>query len=133
MLLIKQLLSHHLVQQAATVKLTEAPAPRAFRSISTVLGASAESSELQHVLHHRSDSVKYLVYGSVAHEGRGGDQLVLLVHVALADALAHVLAAQLVDGVCSAGGVGVPERTRKKKEAPLNVLLLEEICHMHKK
>ena len=97
------------------VKLTEAPAPRSFLSVSTTLWASAESSELQHVLHHHSDSVKYLVHRSLAHEGRGGDQLVLLVHVALADALTHMLAAQLFDCVCGAGSLGVPERKRKKR------------------
>lgn len=71
--------------------------------------ASVPSSQLQHVPHHGSDPVEYFVHGSVAHEGGGGDQLVLLVHVAVADALAHVLAAQLGDGLRRAVGVGVPE------------------------
>lgn len=75
-----------------------------------------ESGEFQHALHHRPDSVKYLVDGGVAHEGAGGDQLVLLVNVALADALAHVFAAQRVDGRRRVGRVGVPGRKKKKKK-----------------
>lgn len=49
------------------------------------------------------------MYRSVAHEGTGGDQLVLLIHVALANTLAHVLAAQLVDCCSSACGVWIPK------------------------
>lgn len=55
------------------------------------------------------------MYWSIAHEGAGGDQLVLLVHVALADTLAHVPAAQLVDGRGSVSSVRVPRK--RKKEA----------------
>lgn len=72
-----------------------------------------ESSQFQDILHHRSNSVKYLVDRRIAHEGAGGDQFILLVHVALADALAHVFAAQLVDGCCSVSGVRI-----SRKEAP---------------
>lgn len=54
------------------------------------------------------------MHGSVTHEGTGCHQLVLLVYVALADALAHVFAAQLVDGRRSVSGVGVPDGERVK-------------------
>lgn len=50
-----------------------------------------------------------LVYWSVAHEGAGGDQLVLPIHVALANTLAYVLTAQLVDCCSSACGVRIPK------------------------
>lgn len=49
------------------------------------------------------------MHRSVAHEGTGGDQLVLLIHVALANTLANVLAAQLVDCCSSACGVWIPK------------------------
>lgn len=83
---------------------------------SNILRSSAESGHLQDALHHGSDPVKDLVDRSVAHEGACGDQLVLLVHVALADALADVLAAQLVDGFGRARRIWIPEREKKKKE-----------------
>lgn len=74
------------------------------------------------------------MYWSVAHEGTGGDQLVLLVHVALADTLAHVLAAQLVDGRGGVSSVGVP-KTKGKKEAPMcccqNSMCCEIKCAAH--
>lgn len=66
------------------------------------------SSQFEHPLHHRADSIVYLVYGGVTHEGRGGDQLVLLIHVALANALAHVFTAQLVDSCSRVCGVWIP-------------------------
>lgn len=71
---------------------------------------SVTSGQFQDALHHRADAVKDLVDRSVAHEGAGGDQLVLLVHVALSDARAHMLAAQLVDGWCGVRRVRIPER-----------------------
>lgn len=67
------------------------------------------SSQFEHFLHHRSNTIVDLVDRSVAHVGTGGDQLVLLIHMALTNALAHVLTAQLVDccsGVC---GVWIPK------------------------
>lgn len=66
-------------------------------------------SQFQHVLHHCSNPIKDLVDWSIAHESAGGDQLVLRVHVALTDTLAHVLAAQLVDGCSGVSSIGVPE------------------------
>lgn len=55
--------------------------------------------------------------GSVTHEGTGGYQLVLLVHVALTDTCAHVFAAQRVDGCCRVSRVWVPgEENREKQE-----------------
>lgn len=68
----------------------------------------AELSQLQHILNHCSNSIKDLVDWSVTHESTGGDQLVLRVHVALADTLAHVLAAQLIDGCSGVSSIGVP-------------------------
>lgn len=65
------------------------------------------------------------MHGSVAHEGAGGHQLVLLVHVALADALAHVLAAQLVYSCGGAGGVRVPKRFFLKKGKMREIMLLK--------
>lgn len=79
---------------------------------STVL---KELGHFQNALHHCPNSVVNIVNGSVAHVGARGHQLVLLVHVALADALAHVLAAQLVDSCGGAGGVGVPEESPCKR------------------
>lgn len=73
-----------------------------------LIRVTADLSHFQHVLHHCSNSIKDLVDGSVAHESTGGDQLVLRVHVALADTLAHVLAAQLVDGCSGVSSIGVP-------------------------
>lgn len=61
----------------------------------------------------------------VAHEGTGGDQLVLLIHVALANALAHVLTAQLVDCCSGVRGVRIPKWQYK--------LLLEYIKKKTKK
>lgn len=68
------------------------------------------------------------MYRGVAHEGTGGDQLVLLVHVALADALAHVLTAQLVDGRGGVGSVRVP-RKRKKEACQIVATSLEGRYH----
>ena len=72
------------------------------------------SGEFQDALHHRPNAVEDLVDRGVAHVGRGGDQLVLLVNVALGHALAHVFAAQLVDGVGRVGGARIPEERRGK-------------------
>lgn len=91
---------------------------------SATIRLSLKSSKFEHVLHHRSDPIKNLVDRSVAHEGTGGDQLVLLVHVALADTLAHVLTAQLVDGRGSASCVRVP-----KHKVQITVKSSLAFCH----
>lgn len=44
---------------------------------------ASAASELQHFLHHGADAVVDVVEGGIAHEGRGRDHLVLLVHVSL--------------------------------------------------
>lgn len=51
-----------------------------------------------------------------AHEGTGGDQFILLIHVTLTDALAHVLALQLVDGRGGVSGVRVSKSKEKRKQ-----------------
>lgn len=74
------------------------------------------SSQFKHLLHHRSNPIVDLVDRSAAHEGAGGDQLVLLIHVALTNALADVLTAQLVDRCSRVRGVRIPARKKTEKE-----------------
>lgn len=90
-------------------------------SVSTVFSVLIESGKLQHVLHHHSDSIKNLVDRCVAHEGTGGNQLVLFVHVALADTFTHVLAPQLVDGCCGVSSVRIPEGQTERSSTQCSV------------
>ena len=76
-----------------------------------------KSGKLQHGLHHGADAIEDLVERRVAHKGAGGDHFVLLVHVALGHARAHVRAAQLGDGGRCVRGVGVSVQRMKPTHA----------------
>ncbi|PWA23661.1 hypothetical protein CCH79_00005984, partial [Gambusia affinis] len=48
------------------------------------------------LLNHDADSIKHFVKGSVAHKGRGGDQLVLDINVSFIHVFVHVFAAHVL-------------------------------------
>lgn len=74
------------------------------------------SGQLQSLSNHDSNPIKHLVQGSVAHEGAGGHQLVLLVNMRLFHVCVDVLAAHGLQGACRLG-VGPPGWGKRRTES----------------
>ena len=70
-------------------------------------------SQLQCLFNHDTDSIKNLVKGSVAHEGRGGDQLILYINVSFLHIFVHMFAAHLRHSTCCLS-VWPPEDEKKE-------------------
>lgn len=59
------------------------------------------SGKSDHFSDHFSDAVVDLMNGGIAHEGAGGHQLVLHIHVNFSDVFVHMLATKLLHGLSS--------------------------------
>jgi len=69
-----------------------------------------------HFFDHFPDTIVDLMNGGIAHEGTGGHQLVLHIHMNLSDVLIYVLAAKLLHGLSS-----LCVRPSKRKEKKTRV------------
>lgn len=74
------------------------------------------SGESHHFLDHFPDAIIDLMNGGIAHEGAGGHQLVLHIHVNFSDVFVHVLAAKLLHGLSS---LCVRPSARRKRINPV--------------
>lgn len=75
-------------------------------------GALWHSGKSDHFFDHFSDAIVDLMNGGIAHEGAGGHQLVLHIHVNFSDVFVHMLAAKLLHGL---GSLCVRPSTRRKE------------------
>lgn len=73
------------------------------------------SGKSDHFPDHSSNAIVDLMNGGIAHEGAGGHQLVLRIHVDFGDVLVHMLAAELLHGLSS---LGVRPPARRKENKP---------------
>lgn len=73
------------------------------------------SGKSDHFFDHFADAVVDLVNGSIAHEGAGGHQLVLHIHMNFSDVFVHVLATKFLHGLSS---LCIRPSTRRKENKP---------------
>lgn len=77
------------------------------------------SGKFQHLLYHHSDSIKYFMKWSFAHESRSGDDLIFLINMSLIHVLADVLAAKLRNSFRSVWNIWIPESQRFRQYASI--------------
>lgn len=73
------------------------------------------SGKSDHFFYHFSDAIIDLMDGGVAHEGTGGHQLVLHIHMNFSDVFVHVLAAEFLHGF---SGLCVRPSARREENKP---------------
>lgn len=73
------------------------------------------SGKSDHFFDHFSNAIVDVMDGGVAHEGTGGHQLVLHIHMDFGDVFVHMLTTKFLHGLCS---LGIRPPKRRKENEP---------------